>query len=142
MRIWLMYTAFATLKQFMLCPNPGNVFRTVAYQPEECLLKLQDTGTLPGVRVTAEREVNQVTDDQGNAVRLDYCAWQWMKEIIYSVKVGKRDALLGPILDATVEAAKINARCSHPSGDVQGGCVSNFRKPPFSRVQRTFKTIS
>jgi len=31
---------------------------------------------------------------------LDYCVWGWMKELVYSVKVGTRDALLGRILDA------------------------------------------
>ena len=31
---------------------------------------------------------------------LDYCVWGWMKELIYSVKVVTRDALLGRILDA------------------------------------------
>jgi hypothetical protein len=37
--------------------------------------------------------------------------------------------------EESVEAAKINARCSQPRGDVQGGCVSNFRKPSFSKGQ-------
>jgi len=32
---------------------------------------------------------------------LDYCVWGWMKELVYSVKVVMRDALLGLILDAT-----------------------------------------
>jgi len=32
---------------------------------------------------------------------LDYCVWGWMKELVYSVKVGRRDALLGHILDTT-----------------------------------------
>jgi hypothetical protein len=32
----------------------------------------------------------------------------------------------------SVEAAKINKRCSQPSGEVQGGCVSNFLIPAFS----------
>jgi len=31
---------------------------------------------------------------------LDYCVWGWMKELVYSVKVVTRDALLGRILDA------------------------------------------
>jgi len=31
---------------------------------------------------------------------MDYCVWGWMKELVYSVKVGTRDALLGRILDA------------------------------------------
>jgi len=31
---------------------------------------------------------------------LDYCVWGWMKELVYSVKVGTWDALLGRILDA------------------------------------------
>ena len=30
---------------------------------------------------------------------LDYCVWGWMKELVYSVKVGTRDALLGRILN-------------------------------------------
>jgi hypothetical protein len=48
-----------------------------------------------------------------------------------------RDALFARIPDATerirksVEAAKINARCSQSSGDVEGGCVSNFLKRAF-----------
>jgi len=33
-------------------------------------------------------------------IPLDYCVWGWMKELVYSVKVGMRDALLGRILDA------------------------------------------
>ena len=31
---------------------------------------------------------------------MDYCVWGWMKELVYSVKVVTRDALLGRILDA------------------------------------------
>jgi len=31
---------------------------------------------------------------------LDYCVWGWTKELVYSVKAGTRDALLGHILDA------------------------------------------
>jgi len=31
---------------------------------------------------------------------LDYCVWGWMKELVYSVKVVTRDALLGRISDA------------------------------------------
>ena len=31
---------------------------------------------------------------------LDYCVWGWMKELVYSVKVETRDALLVRILDA------------------------------------------
>ena len=31
---------------------------------------------------------------------LDYCVRGWTKELVYSVKVGTRDALLGRILDA------------------------------------------
>jgi len=31
---------------------------------------------------------------------LDYCVWGWMKQLIYSVKVGKGDALLDRVLDA------------------------------------------
>jgi len=30
---------------------------------------------------------------------LDYCVWEWMKELVYSVKVVTRDTLLGRILD-------------------------------------------
>ena len=30
---------------------------------------------------------------------LDYSVWGWMKELVYSVKVGTRDALLSRILD-------------------------------------------
>jgi len=32
---------------------------------------------------------------------LDYCVWEWMKELVYSVKVETRDALLARISDAT-----------------------------------------
>ena len=32
---------------------------------------------------------------------LVYCVWGWMKELVYSVKVVTRDALLDRILDAT-----------------------------------------
>ena len=31
---------------------------------------------------------------------LDYCVWEWMKELVYSVKVVTRDALFRRILDA------------------------------------------
>jgi len=31
---------------------------------------------------------------------LDCCVWGWMKELVYSVKVGTRDAMLGHIPDA------------------------------------------
>jgi hypothetical protein len=31
---------------------------------------------------------------------MDYCAWGWIKELVYSVKVVTQDALLGRILDA------------------------------------------
>jgi len=31
---------------------------------------------------------------------LDYCVWGWMKELVYSVKVETRDALLARISDA------------------------------------------
>ena len=31
---------------------------------------------------------------------LDYCVWGWMKELVYSVKVVMRDAMLSRILDA------------------------------------------
>ena len=32
--------------------------------------------------------------------QVDYCVWGWMKELVYSVKMGTPDALLGRILDA------------------------------------------
>jgi len=31
---------------------------------------------------------------------LVYCVWGWMKELVYSVKLVRRDALLGRIFDA------------------------------------------
>ena len=31
---------------------------------------------------------------------LDNCVWGWLKELVYIVKVGTRDALLGRIFDA------------------------------------------
>jgi len=37
--------------------------------------------------------------------------------------------------EESVEAAKIKERCSQPSGELQGGCVSNFLKPAFSTGQ-------
>ena len=37
--------------------------------------------------------------------------------------------------EESVEAPKINERCSQPSGEVQGGSVSNFLKPAFSTGQ-------
>jgi len=55
---------------------------------------------------------------------LDYCVWGWMKELVYSVKVVTRNALLGRILDAadriikSAEAATSNSRGSQPSGSL------------------------
>jgi len=40
---------------------------------------------------------------------LDYCVWGWMKELVYSVKVVTRDALLGRILDT---ADRIRNSCN------------------------------
>ena len=41
---------------------------------------------------------------------LDYCVWGWMKELVYSVKVVKRDALLGHILDAADLIRKVRRK--------------------------------
>jgi hypothetical protein len=76
-----MYTALATQRN-SCCVKSRRHFRTVAYQPEECLFKLRDTGTPPGFRVTAEHEVNEGVDNQRNVIRLDYYVWEWMKGII------------------------------------------------------------
>jgi hypothetical protein len=60
-RIWLMFTFFVTVMQFMPQLNSSDLLRKSQYQPEKCLLyeTLQDTGILTGVRVTADREVNR-----------------------------------------------------------------------------------
>jgi len=100
MSIWLMYTALPT-QCSSCCVKSRRRFRTVAYRPEECLCKLRDTGTLLGFRITVEHEVNEDVENQGNVIRLDYGVWEWMKGIIYGVKVGTQDALLGRILVAT-----------------------------------------
>ena len=47
---------------------------------------------------------------------LDYCVWGWMKDPVYSVKVGTRDALLGRILDAADHirnSASCNEQLAH-----------------------------
>jgi len=129
-----MYTALAT-QCSSCCVKSRRRFRTAACQPEECKFKLRDTGTLPDFRVTTEHEVNHDVDNQGNVIRLDYCVWEWMKGIIYGVNVGTARSHFGcdrMNQKESVEAAKINERCSQPSGEVQGGCVLNFLNPGFS----------
>ena len=65
---------------------------------------------------------------------LDNCIWGWMKELVYSVKVVTRDALLGSILDAadcirkSAEAAKSYSRSSQSRGSLccrSGGIFLN-----------------
>ena len=78
---------------------------------------------------------------------LDYCVWGWMKELVYSVKVVTRDALLGRILDAadrirkSAEAATSNSRGSQPSGSLCCGRRWHFRKPALSTDQFKLKVI-
>ena len=79
---------------------------------------------------------------------LDYCVWGWMKELVYSVKVVTRDALLCRILDAahrirkSAEAASSNSRGSQPSGSLCCGRRWHFRKPALSTDQFKLKVIS
>ena len=61
-----------------------------------------------------------------------------MKELVYSVKVGTRDALLGRILDA----ADRNKRSSQPIGSLCCGRRWHFRKLPLSTDQFKLKVIS
>ena len=39
---------------------------------------------------------------------LDYCVWGWMKELVYSVKVETRDALLARISDAATTSKTVS----------------------------------
>jgi len=77
-----------------------------------------------------------------------YCVWGWMKELVYSVKVVTRDALLGRILDSadlirkSAEAATSNWRSSQPSGSLYCGRRWHFRKPALSTDQFKLKVIS
>jgi hypothetical protein len=45
---------------------------------------------------------------------LDYSVWGWMKELVYSVKVGTRDGLLRRILDAA-DRIRNSRRKLHPA---------------------------
>jgi len=64
-----------------------------------------------------------------------------MKELVYSVKVVTRDALLGNILDAAdrirnlAEAEKSYSRSSQQSGSLCCGLRWHFRKPALSTDQ-------
>ena len=79
---------------------------------------------------------------------LDYCVWGWMKELVYSVKVATRDALLGRILDSadrirkSAEAATSNSRISQPSGSLCCGRRWHFRKRALSTDHLKLKVIS
>jgi hypothetical protein len=79
---------------------------------------------------------------------LDYCVLGWMEEVVYSVKVGTRDALLGRMLDAadrirnsrrklqrTTRAVHSRATASIAAGGV-------FRKPALSTDQCKLEVIS
>ena len=71
---------------------------------------------------------------------LDYCVWGWMKELVRSVKVVTRDALLGRILDAadrirtSAEAATSNSRISQPNDRLSCGRRWHFRKPALAQI--------
>jgi hypothetical protein len=59
---------FVTVIQFRPQLNISNVFRTVEYQPEvfnRVYQTLQDTGTLPGVRIAAELDVYEGVNEEG-----------------------------------------------------------------------------
>ena len=102
----------------MLYPNTRDVPERQSTNPKSVYSKfhnLQDTGTLPGVRVTVEREINHDIDDEEKTVHLKYCVWERMKETIYSVKAGTRDALLNRILDATDCIRKIQWKMQQPT---------------------------
>jgi len=72
---------------------------------------------------------------------LDYCEWGWMKELVYSVKVVTRDALLDRILDAadhirkSAEAATSYPRSSQPSDSLCCGLQWHFQKRALSTNQ-------
>ena len=79
---------------------------------------------------------------------LDYCVWGRMTELVCSVKVVTRDAMLGRIFNAadritkSAEAATSNSRSSQPSGSLCCGRRWHFRKPALSTDQFTLKVIS
>ena len=79
---------------------------------------------------------------------LDYCVWGWIKELVYSVKVVMRDALLGRILDAadrireSAEAPTSNSRGSQPSDSLFCGQRWHLRKPALSTDKFKLKVIS
>ena len=80
---------------------------------------------------------------------LDYCAWGWMKELVYSVNVVTWDALLGRILDAAdhirnsqQKAAMSNSHSSQPSSSLCCNQWWHFRKPALSTAQFKLKVIS
>jgi len=72
----------------------------------------------------------------------------WMKELVYSVKMGMRDALLGRILDAAdrIKNSRQNlqqaTRSSQSSGSQCCGQQWHFRKPTLSTYQFKLKVIS
>jgi len=79
---------------------------------------------------------------------LDYCIWGWMKELVYSVKVVTRDALLSRILDATdrirksAEAEASYKRSSQSSGSLCCGRWWHFRKPALNTDRFKLKVVS
>jgi len=57
-----------TVNLFMPLLNISNVFRTVEYQPEECLLECTRHCEIPvhsGVRIAAEHDVKEGADEEG-----------------------------------------------------------------------------
>ena len=79
---------------------------------------------------------------------LDYCVWGWMKELVYSVKVVTREALLGHIFDAadcirnSQQKLQRATRSSQPSDSLCCGQWRHFRKPALSTDQFKIKVIS
>ena len=80
---------------------------------------------------------------------LDYCVWGWLKELVYSVKVGMQDALLGRILDAADlirnsqrKLQRATRAVNNPAAACCGGQRWHFRKPALSTDQFKLKVIS
>jgi len=79
---------------------------------------------------------------------LDSSEWGWIKELVCSVKVVTRDALLGRILGATdrirksAESESNYPPSSQPSGSLCCGLRWHFRKPALSTDQFKLKVIS
>jgi len=57
---------------------------------------------------------------------LDYCVWGWMQELVYSVKVATRDALLGRVLDAADRIRNSRQRLQRATSAVHNREVACF----------------